>query len=98
MPPHVGGAARDALRRAVQLRRDVPPAAGLAAGQALLAEQHERPVGLEEPDHHRGRAERFQDLRGQGAGQLGAVGGQLGGRLGQQRRGPWAQAPAPWRK
>ena len=91
-PPQVGGAVGDPLGRAVQLRRDVPPAAGLAAGQALLAEQHERPVGLEEPDHHRGRAERVHDLRGQGAGQLGAVGGQFGGRLGEQRRRDLAAA------
>ena len=41
------------------------------------------------------RAERLQDLRGQGAGQLGAVDGQFGRRLGQQRRGlgPGCLAP-----
>ena len=93
-PPQVGGTVSDPLGRAVQLRRDVPPVARLAAGQALLAEQHEGPVALEEPDHHRGRAERVHDLRGQGAGQLGAVRGQLGGRLGEQRRGPGREARA----
>jgi hypothetical protein len=48
-PPQVCGTPGDALSGTVQLRRDMPPPAGLAAGQPCLAEQRERTVGFEQP-------------------------------------------------
>ena len=49
-PPQVSGAPGDPLRQAVQLRRDMPPAAGLPAGQAGRTEQREIATATELAD------------------------------------------------
>ena len=84
-PPQVRAAAGDPLRGEVRLRRNVPPAAGLPAGQAGLAEQGQGAVGFQQPEHDRRRAQRGQHLRGQRAHELSAIGGQFGGGLGPER-------------
>ena len=92
-PPQVGGAPGDPLGRAVELRREVPPPAGLALAQPGLAEQRERAVRVKQPQHDGARTERPERRPGHGAGQLRAIGGQLGGGLDHQRTGPGRARP-----
>ena len=98
LPPQVRSGGRHPLLRAVQLRRQPPPAAGVGAAEAVGAEQLERAVGLEQPDRDRRHPEPRRQLPGERADQLDAVPGPDGRRQASGSSAASSRSPATARR